>query len=110
MKYLFLILVLAVFISGCAQQAEIQTQGKNQTDVSIKNFQFVPGSIVVDAGATVTWINEDKAQHIIKSDSGLFESNSLENGGMYQYTFENAGEYDYHCSIHPSMQGKVIVK
>jgi plastocyanin len=75
--------------------------------VSIKNFAFNPSPLTVKAGATVTWTNNDSAAHQIRSN--IFNSVVLSPGDTFQFTFYNAGEYDYSCSIHPAMLGKIIV-
>ena len=78
--------------------------------VTIENYAFNPSTININVGETVTWTNKDSAPHRIVSDSGNeLGSNTLSNGGTYSHTFTVAGTYDYHCSIHTSMKGKVIV-
>lgn len=84
------------------------TQQQNLTaSVSIKNFAFNPASLTVKVGTTVTWVNNDSTPHQIKS--GTFNSNIMSNGQTFQFTFSSAGEYNYSCAIHPSMQGKIVV-
>lgn len=78
------------------------------TSVAIKSFAFSPQDIKVKKGDTVTWKNEDAATHTIKSDS--FQSGDISTGGTYQHKFENAGTFNYSCSIHPSMTGTVTVE
>lgn len=82
------------------------------TSVTIQNFAFNPQTITVSVGSVVTWTNQDSAQHQIVSDGNLSELSSglIDQNGTYSFTFSNAGTYDYHCNIHPSMKGKVIVK
>jgi plastocyanin len=77
--------------------------------VSIKGFAFNPGDVTVAKGTTVTWTNNDSATHKIKSGDGSFNSDNLANGDTFQHTFDTAGTFDYICSIHPSMKGKVTV-
>ena len=68
-------------------------------------------------GATVTWTNLDTDyQHQIINDATatfgqgqIFESNPLERGQSYSFTFNEAGIYYYHCNIHPYMKGTIIV-
>jgi len=79
------------------------------TDVSIANFSFQPSSIFVHAGDTVTWHNNDSVDHTVTSNSGDFDSGSISPGGSYSQSFDTAGVYSYHCSIHPNMHGMVIV-
>lgn len=78
--------------------------------VVMKNLSFQPITIQVAPGTTVTWTNEDSTNHTVTSDTGKFNSEQLSNGKTFQFTFSDPGEYTYHCSIHPSMTGKVIVK
>jgi len=55
------------------------------------------------------WINKDSVTHRVVSDSGLFGSGNLINGQSYNYTFNQTGSYPYHCAIHPSMAGTIVV-
>lgn len=80
--------------------------------VMIKNFAFSPAVLNVKAGTTVTWTNDDGAPHTIVSDAGSpasFSSPNLAHGATFSFTFAQAGSYPYHCSIHPSMKGTVVV-
>ncbi len=84
-----------------------------QGAITIKNFAFDPGTLTIKSGTTVTWTNQDGAQHQIASDSGSsvpFKSSPLSTGASYQFTFTVPGIYTYHCAIHPSMQATIIVQ
>ncbi|MFH1229654.1 MAG: cupredoxin family copper-binding protein [Candidatus Aenigmatarchaeota archaeon] len=110
---LLTILVTIVLIAGCTQYGSLNptptTTGTNA--VSIKSFAFNPANLTVKVGTTVTWTNEDTASHTIVSDTGSeISSNSLSNGQNYSHTFNTVGNFDYHCSIHPSMKAKIIVE
>jgi plastocyanin len=80
--------------------------------VIIRNFAFDPSSLTVKSGTVVKWTNQDGAPHTIVSDTNspmAFSSDSLANGASYSFTFTQPGTYTYHCSIHPSMKGTIIV-
>jgi len=62
------------------------------------------------AGTEVTWTNNDSAPHTIISNSNAFQSGNLSSNDTFKFTFEKVGTYSYHCGIHPSMIGKVIVQ
>lgn len=88
------------------------TTSQPQTySVSIQNFAFSPSTLTIHVGDTVIWTNSDSVSHSVRSDSGS-EINSalLGNGQTYSHTFAQAGTYTYHCSVHPSMKGTVIVE
>lgn len=85
-------------------------QSGQQVAVSIKNFKFAPQDIVVRAGTTVVWTNDDSVPHTVESSDGTLKSDELSKGDTYKFTFTKAGTYDYHCGIHPSMHGSVTVQ
>jgi plastocyanin len=58
----------------------------------------------------VTWINHDDAPHKVVSTDKKFVSPVLDTDGRFTYTFTTPGTYEYFCSVHPHMTGKVIVQ
>jgi plastocyanin len=78
--------------------------------VGIDNFSFTPPVLTVKPGTEVTWINNDDVPHVIVNSKLKFPpSKVLDTGQRYSHTFAQPGTYDYYCSIHPKMTGKVIV-
>ena len=77
-------------------------------EVSINDFAFNPESVTISAGDTVRWTNLDSETHT--ATSSAFDSGTLQEGESYEFMFTDAGTYEYYCSIHPSMQGTVIVE
>ena len=75
--------------------------------MSISNFVFGPTSVSVAAGSTVVWTNRDPMGHTVTGAG--FDSGELNPGATYRHTFDTAGTYTYHCTIHPFMTGTVIV-
>jgi plastocyanin len=51
----------------------------------------------------------DSAPHTVTADGVSFTSATLAGGGTYSHRFTTAGTFAYHCEIHPSMTGTVIV-
>ncbi len=91
------------------QQAIQQLQTTIEANaVTIRNFAFNPETITVKQGAKVTWINQDPSTHKLTSDT--FNSGDLHQGDMFTFTFNNKESFDYSCSIHPSMTGKIVVE
>ena len=83
--------------------------GPNQ--IGIDNFQFTPGALTVKAGTTVTFINKDDVPHLIVNTQNKFKPSSvLDTDQQYKVTLGKPGTYDYFCSLHPKMQGKIIVQ
>jgi amicyanin len=98
-----------VFLSGCTTQPSVQNN-LQPNNVYISNFAFNPGELKVKAGDTVTWTNQDSTPHRIISDTGNeLNSQILSQGGTYSHTFNQAGTFTYHCSIHTYMKGTVTV-
>ena len=79
---------------------------------------FVPDTLTVSKGTTVTWTNGDSTLHTVTSgspesgNSGTgteFDSSYLAAGKTFQHQFSIPGTFDYYCTLHPYMKGKVIV-
>lgn len=83
--------------------------GPGANEVFIQGMAFSPSSLTVTAGTTVTWTNKDAIGHTVTSNTNLFKSGTLSNGGTFSFTFATAGTYSYFCSIHPSMVGTITV-
>ena len=94
--------------SSAAPAASDTPHGSNA--VTISNFAFAPASLTIPAGSTVTWTNKDEEPHtVVSSDGTTFHSPGMDTGATYSFTFQNAGTFEYICSIHPMMHGTVVV-
>jgi len=78
--------------------------------VTIDNFSFTPKEMTVSKGTQVTWINQDDVPHTVVATNKAFRSKALDTDDQFSFTFTEVGTYDYFCSVHPMMTGKVIVK
>ena len=99
--------LLLIGATGCYSSAPA-TNGTGNA-VTIQNFAFNPSELTVSAGTTVTWTNNQGVTHTVTFDDGSSDM-KIEAGQTVEKTFNTAGEYPYHCAIHPSMKGKVIIK
>src|SRR3954466_431010 len=86
---------------------EAQAQGR--ADVAIVDAAYQPGSILVQAGDTVTWTNTGSTPHTVTADDGSVDSGPLAPGASFSQTFPAAGLFTYHCAIHPQMTGAVTI-
>jgi plastocyanin len=77
--------------------------------VTIRDFAFYPQLLEVRAGTTVTWTNEDSAQHTVTFRTGMADSGLLSQGQTCQFTFSTLGTFAYYCRVHPHMVGTVRV-
>lgn len=71
---------------------------------------FVPNvAVEVVVGDTLEFDNRDEVAHTFTSDEGLFDSGPVAAGDRYGYAWATPGTYGYHCEIHPTMRGQVVV-
>jgi plastocyanin len=85
--------------------------------VEVSGFAFNPPNITIAVGTTVTWINKDGGTpHTATADDKdpatdqpFFNLNLPDENESGSYTFNTAGEFRYHCNIHPFMKGSVTV-
>jgi plastocyanin len=78
--------------------------------VTIDNFTFSPKDLTVAVGTTVKFVNHDDIPHTVVEKNLSFRSKALDTDDTYSYTFATAGSFDYFCSLHPHMVGKIIVR
>jgi len=97
-------------VGSNAKFNQIVDPSSSANTVNIKSYSFQPSTLSVPAGTTVTWHNQDNAQHTVTSDTqGQFDSGAISTGNKFTYTFPTPGSYSYHCSIHPGMKGTIVV-
>nr|WP_238390653.1 MULTISPECIES: cupredoxin family copper-binding protein [unclassified Mycolicibacterium] len=94
---------------GPAAPASSPTAPVAGTPVNINNFAFVPATLTVHRGDTVTWTNHDEEPHTVAAGDGSFHSPGMDANATYSFTFTTQGSYDYICSMHPFMHGTVVV-
>jgi plastocyanin len=86
-------------------------QSGGSDSVTISDFKFAPASLTVDRGARVTVTNRDSTAHTATADNGKsFDTGDIDPGSSATITLSKAGTYSYHCSIHPFMHGKLVVR
>jgi len=77
---------------------------------------YIPNEVTIDVGYTIEWVNYDPEAHTVTSKtldgdpSGEFDSGLLSYGKKFSHTFDKSGEFYYFCTIHPWMNGFVIVE
>ncbi|HEY3929596.1 MAG TPA: cupredoxin family copper-binding protein [Candidatus Koribacter sp.] len=104
-KLFFALLIVSAFAF-----AETPTSTSTANTVTIDNFVFQPMTIEIPRGTTVTWINKDDIPHVVASTTGKFKSRAIDTDGTFTFTFSEPGTYEYYCSVHPKMTGKIVVK
>jgi len=130
-KMLLVIIVVAILVVGGAialnhkstynnpsqPNTNSYSSNSNKTpqpgNVDIRNMMFTPSQISVQKGATVTWTNNDNTAHTVIDDLSNVSgpaSGTIEPGSTYSFMFTKTGSYQYHCKIHPSMRGTIVVK
>lgn len=84
--------------------------------VLLVNNCFYPNPLNVAVGTTVTWKNTDFYNHSVTSGKStddnagsIFDSGIINSGKTFQFTFTNAGTYDYFDTVYPLFKGQVIV-
>lgn len=103
--------------NSSTQNTNSTTSNANQASqtgsIDIKNMMFTPSQITVAKGGTVTWTNNDTTTHRVVDDLtnvGGPSSGDIAPGSTYSFNFTKTGSFQYHCSIHPSMRGTIVVK
>ena len=106
----FLALLVFVPVAGAHQSQDMMGQSTPKMwSVAIEDFYFEPADAAIQPGDTIIWVNEGNTPHTVTSDDGQFDSEVLNPGDSFMFTFPEAGTFSYFCEIHPSMTGSVTV-
>jgi plastocyanin len=100
-----LAIVLALFV-----QSEAFATVKN---VDIVEFDFIPTPVKLKIGDSLVWTNTDPVVHTSTSNApfSLWDSGTIiKSGGTFQWTFDAAGGYPYHCERHSWMTALIGVQ
>jgi plastocyanin len=80
-----------------------------KTAVSIIDNAYNPEDLIVNVGDSVTWTNNGELPHTVTATDESFDSGFLMNGDEWSFRFDGVGEFEYLCTIHPEMVGRIIV-
>lgn len=98
----FALIALALLFPQASHAAQIT--------ISITDSGYVPNSVTINPGDTVRWVNNGSSAHTVTSDEGSFDSVSLATGQSFAAVFNLAGNYAYHCRLHPNGGHTAVVK
>jgi plastocyanin len=102
------VVALALAATACASQGSAGPPPSVEGPaVAVRDYEFEPASLTVEAGATVTWAWDGRAPHDVMGQG--FESKD-QSSGTFSHTFEQPGTYIYECTIHPGMEGTIVVE
>lgn len=113
--------LLTIFIGGLIPDIFADTvnvsipEGTSVRGCETTDECYIPFGVKIDVGDEVIWTNEDLAFHTVTSGdstdgpNGLFDSGMFKIGEKFSHKFEESGNFDYFCTLHPWMQGTVVV-
>ncbi len=117
-KFLIFVSLLALTGVACSSDKDGTTASPSPSvaaDVTIEmlttpNLVFEPVAATAKVGDTVLWKNVQAAPHTVTSKTSEWpDSGTISQGGTFSHTFDKAGTFDYSCTIHPGMDGKITV-
>lgn len=101
----------ATMVPGMTPTTTASTTPKRApNEVWVINREFLPQTITVPVGTTVTWTNKDDEEHTVTFEAGLLNRRLVARGTFFSHTFTENGTFTYYCDPHPEMVGKVIVE
>lgn len=103
------LLLITLLYTGCNEEESTGTPPpENPNEVLMQGSVFNPSNLTVSTGTIVTWRNNDNVAHTVTSST--FNSGNIPPGGTFTHTFNDTGQFDYVCTIHPGMNGRVTVQ
>jgi plastocyanin len=106
-------LLLVLCVAGAGALAAVPVSHADDAAayaITIKDFAFTPRALTIRVGSKVTWTNKDEEPHKIAEINSTFASQPLDTDGDFSYRFDTPGTYEYFCTLHPRMTGKIVVE
>ena len=104
-----LLIAAVLLVAGCGgYQTKPAAATSAETIVEMTDSSFVPNTVDVKVGDTVTFVDKDEIAHTATAD-GTFDSGTLRQGGRFAFKATQAGTFDYVCIFHPGMTGRISV-
>ena len=77
---------------------------------------YQPNPVNIKVGNAIMWINHDSAVHTVTEGNPAndvpqngFDSGLMIQGQTFRHSFDKQAVVEYHCSLHPTMLGKIVV-
>jgi plastocyanin len=122
MRSVILSLPALLVLVACSGGTHSPSEGKQTTaqpatsgaqTVMISGFKYQPPIVTVKAGDTIVWRNNDIVPHTVTAaevnHARALDSGSIAKGGSWQWVAK-PGTYDYICTLHPNMKGRLTVQ
>jgi len=95
---------------GAAKSEEVSTPSRPGM-VAMKDIAFKPATLTVKVGEKVTWRNDEAVDHnVVAQEGAAFKSRAFGQGRTYEFTPEKPGTIKYVCTLHPGMDGEIVVE
>ena len=114
MRALIPLAVLGLLLGACIADGADAVESAPRSDVEgdvvtvhIRDMAYEPATVEIEAGTTVQWVWDDAP--IPHDVSGKGFKSEVQTTGIFAFTFEDPGTFDYLCTLHPQMEGVVTV-
>jgi plastocyanin len=95
---------------GSAGDSGADGAAETNATVGMAGKTFLPGTVTIAAGGTVTFRNDDDDEHTATGTGGSFDTGTLSPGESKRQRFTEPGTYAFLCAFHSDMTGEVVVK
>ena len=106
-RLVYAALPLVVVLAACGGDDDDDAAPTGRGVVQVVDNEFKPDELEVEVGDTVTWRFEGKQAHNVTFSND--DHSDLMKDGTYEKTFDEAGSFDYTCTVHAGMDGTIVV-
>ncbi len=96
---------------GVLKAGHRAAKAKKAKTVVIDKFLFQPQTVTARVGETVVWKNAGIVPHTVISEDGkTLGSGIIAPGTTWRFKATEKGTFDYLCTLHPNMKGRLVVR
>jgi plastocyanin len=101
--------LLALAASGSASAQQMVSVNIIDTPRPQERWGYAPRMQRVEPGTWVTWSNAGEDAHTVTAFDASFDSLELQPSEGFSWFFDQPGTFEYLCTLHDWMVGRVIV-
>jgi plastocyanin len=98
-------------LAVCLMAVPLAVEAQVTHTVTVSDNNFSPSQLTIQVGDTVRWVNAAGGnQHNVTSTNGAFASSPTASSFTFEVTFNQAGTFNYFCTLHANMDGTITVQ
>ena len=112
-SFIHAVAVSVLLLSACSSDS---SGPDDVTTITMNSSTFSPADVTIEVGESVRWVNGQAVAHTITpanpQQAGVWATQNVPatTGFAFQARMNTAGTFNYTCTLHAGMTGRIVVQ